>query len=241
MIKMENIRGIAIDIDGTLTEENGTIMLEAIETIRKLKRKYDVKVVLASGNAYPVLMGLARYVGGIDLVIAENGGVVGKREQIKLIGKPEIGLKAREIVKEKLGHMLYESWQNSFRFIDFAFKLRKGYRWEEAFNRAKELIGKKVPEATVVFSRVAIHVKDKSVNKGVGLKAAAEILKIKEENFMAIGDSDVDVEMLMEAGIGVAVANASPKALMHADIITNHPRGKGFIEIINRLFKLDEA
>lgn len=239
MQEIEKIKAIAIDVDGTLTQENGTILLEAIEIIRKLKKKLKIKIVLASGNAYPVLMGLARYIGGVDLVIAENGGVIGIKDKTKIIGNPQISLKARNIIKEKLGHILYESWQNKFRFVDFAFKLKSGYQWKEAIEKSRRIIETSVPEATAVFSGVAIHVKDKKVNKGTGLKIAAEILKLSTENFLAIGDSDVDVEMLMEAGIGAVVANASKKALHHADIIANKSGGKGFIEVVSRLFMIN--
>lgn len=238
--KMLKVKAIAVDVDGTLTQENGSILLEAIEALRKIKKKLDIRIVLASGNAYPVLMGLARYIGNVDLVIAENGGVIGLRNEVKIIGNPEIGLKARNIIKEKLGYMLYESWQNNFRLVDFAFKLRRGYKWEEAVEKAEKIIKTSVPGAISVFSGVAIHVKDKDVNKGSGLKVAAEMLNIKTENFMAIGDSDVDVEMLKKAGIGVAVANASPKAISHADITTKQCGGRGFIEIIDELLKLKQ-
>lgn len=239
--KIINVKAIAVDVDGTLTQENGTILLEAIEALRKVRKELNIKVVLASGNAYPVLMGLARYIGGVDLVIAENGGVVGIKNNMKIIGNPKIGLKARNIIKEKLGYILYESWQNNFRFVDFAFKLRRGYTWEKAVEKAEKIIKTLVPKAIAVFSGVAIHVKDKHVNKGAGLKVAAKMLNIKTEDFMAIGDSDVDVEMLKEAGIGIAVANASPRAISHADIVTKQSGGKGFIEIINKLIKIKQA
>ena len=91
--------------------------------------------------------------------------------------------------------------------------------------------------AVVAFSGVAIHVKDRVVNKGVGLRIAAEMLNLNPKDFMAIGDSDVDVEMMIEAGISIAVSNASKKAIKVANIVTSKPRGWGFIEALEMLLK----
>ncbi|RLE52864.1 MAG: phosphoglycolate phosphatase [Candidatus Methanomethylicota archaeon] len=234
---LKKVKAIAIDVDGTITDETGALHLESIRVLRKVKEKLKIKVVLASGNAYPVLMGLARYIGKIDLVIAENGGVVGFQNKFKINGNPEIGLKARKLISEKLGDIVYESWQNKFRFVDFAFKLREGHTWSEAVKKVKHLIEGEVPEAVVAFSGVAIHVKDRVVNKGVGLRIAAEMLNLNPKDFMAIGDSDVDVEMMIEAGISIAVSNASKKAIKVANIVTSKPRGWGFIEALEMLLK----
>ncbi|MCS7386036.1 MAG: phosphoglycolate phosphatase [archaeon GB-1867-005] len=233
--QLEKVKAIAVDVDGTITDESGALHLEAIKALREVKEKTSVKIVLASGNAYPVLMGLARYLGNVDLVIAENGGVVGFQNNFKIIGRPEIGLKARKLVSSKLGYMLYESWQNKFRFVDFAFKLKRGYNWNEALEKVRQLIENEVPEATAAFSGVAIHVKDKVVNKGAGLIMAAKLLRLSPMDFLAIGDSDVDVEMMIKAGIGIAVANASEKAIKVAKIITKNPRGQGFAEAVKML------
>ncbi len=239
--KIKSSKAIAVDVDGTLTEETGEISLQAISALREMKKKFRLKIVLASGNSYPVLMGLARYIGSVDLVIAENGGVVGYGSKFKVNGNRDIGLRARELVKRRLNHILAESWQNQFRFVDFAFKLRKGHSWSEAVKLVSNLIEKEIPEATSTFSGVAIHVKDRSVNKGLGLKVASEMIGISTKEFIAIGDSDVDVEMMIEAGISIAVANASPKALKVADLVTTKPYADGFMEFYKLISRILEA
>ncbi|HDO20393.1 MAG TPA: phosphoglycolate phosphatase [Candidatus Bathyarchaeota archaeon] len=229
-MKIERIKCLAVDVDGTITDEKNNLDLKAVEMIRKLKEKKKLKIILASGNAYPVLMGIARYIGGIDLVIAENGGIIGWENKYIILGERTIGERARKIINENFSEIVKESWQNEYRKIDFAYKIKRG-SWMEAYEKIKRLMEKKLPEAKVVFSGVAIHVRDRKVNKGEALKKAAEILKFHLEEIMAIGDSDVDVEMLEVAGIGVAVANASEKALRVADIVTWGMRGRGFTEI----------
>jgi len=59
-----------------------------------------------------------------------------------------------------------------------------------------------------------------AVNKGNAVRfLAEEMLGLSAEQVMAIGDGDNDIEMLRYAGIGVAMGNASPALLPHADWI----------------------
>ena len=58
------------------------------------------------------------------------------------------------------------------------------------------------------------------VNKGLAIKKLAEHLKIDMRLTVAIGDYDNDVAMLRAAGCGIAVANASKRALDAADTVT---------------------
>lgn len=237
MINFSKIKCIVVDVDGTLTDENGVLDLKALEKLREVKSKLGVKIVLASGNAYPVLMGLARYIGGIDLIIAENGAIMGFEDRIEIIGDKSIGEEARRIVIEELSDILIESWQCKYRIVDFSFKRRGNIDWEYAYKRTLEIVGRKLPNARISFSGVAIHIGDKRVNKGVALKRVMEIFGLNRDSILAIGDSDVDVEMLMEAGIGVAVANSSRRAMEAAKIITNGAYGNGFIEIMDKLIE----
>ncbi len=57
-------------------------------------------------------------------------------------------------------------------------------------------------------------------NKAIALKWLTEKMGIKMEEVLAIGDSNNDVDMLREAGIGVAMGNAVSDAKDAADHIT---------------------
>lgn len=57
-------------------------------------------------------------------------------------------------------------------------------------------------------------------NKGDALAGLAEYLGFTTENCMAFGDGDNDIPMLKRCGVGVAMANACPKALAAADFVT---------------------
>jgi Cof subfamily protein (haloacid dehalogenase superfamily) len=67
--------------------------------------------------------------------------------------------------------------------------------------------------ATVVqSSRRLVEVHSKQAHKGAALAKLAGLLRIPQEQVMAIGDHDNDETMLAWAGVGVAMGNASPRA-----------------------------
>ncbi|MHC4252566.1 MAG: Cof-type HAD-IIB family hydrolase [Planctomycetota bacterium] len=61
---------------------------------------------------------------------------------------------------------------------------------------------------------------ERGTDKGVALVGLCEALGIPIEAAMACGDGDNDAEMLAAAGLGVAMANASPRTLAAADEVS---------------------
>lgn len=68
--------------------------------------------------------------------------------------------------------------------------------------------------------RTLFEILPKGIGKGVALTKLSEHLGIPIERSVAIGDYDNDVSMLYAAGVGVAVSNASPRALAASDVVT---------------------
>ena len=58
-----------------------------------------------------------------------------------------------------------------------------------------------------------------AANKGDGLMQLSRILELKPEQVMAFGDGGNDITMLKQAGMGIAMGNASPAAKASADYI----------------------
>lgn len=76
---------------------------------------------------------------------------------------------------------------------------------------------------------------NKSVNKGLAIKALADQLGIEREEIMAIGDSLNDREMIQYAGIGVAMGNAREEIKKIADYITESNQEDGVAKAIESL------
>lgn len=78
------------------------------------------------------------------------------------------------------------------------------------------------------------------VNKATALKALAEQWGISAEEVMAIGDSLNDREMILYAGIGVAVENAHPEIKKIADYITSSNKEDGVAKALEKFVFKEE-
>ena len=86
----------------------------------------------------------------------------------------------------------------------------------------------------VLSQSYVYEVLPKGYNKGTGLKNLAEKLGIKQEEVMAIGDGNNDVEMLEYANYGVAMGNASKLVRNAAKYTTDTNENDGVAKAIRK-------
>ena len=67
------------------------------------------------------------------------------------------------------------------------------------------------------------------INKGAGLLELARRLGVPREETMAIGDNSNDVPMIADAGLGVAVANATAEAKAAAGYVCERTNNEGAV------------
>ena len=79
----------------------------------------------------------------------------------------------------------------------------------------------------------------KNINKWVALEKLAEKLDIKREEIIAIGDNMNDIEMIKNAGLGIAMGNAADEVKEVADHITASYTEEGVKQAIEK-FVLNE-
>ncbi|MCD6563923.1 MAG: phosphoglycolate phosphatase [Thermoproteales archaeon] len=220
---------VIVDVDGTLTDAYGNIHSNVVKMLEKLKNK-DFDVILSSGNGYFILVGLAYYLPVNRLVIAENGGVVGFRDNKLVLGDRNKAVKARDIIIRKRGDIIKESWQNKCRIVDLAFRPRiDKMSLDDAYRVIKDVL-RDMDDVIVENSGWAIHVRDSEVNKGKGLLKVCEILGYDEHDTIAVGDSITDLSMFKIAGFSIAVGNASSELISIANYVTQKSYGEGFVE-----------
>jgi len=86
----------------------------------------------------------------------------------------------------------------------------------------------------VIDTGYAIHLQTPGVNKGTALVALAQEMHLSPADFLAIGDSLNDIQMLKTAGIGVTVANAHPETKAVVQYVATKEYGDGFVEAIKK-------
>jgi hypothetical protein len=224
-------RAVIADVDGTITDKSRQINLDSISVIRTLVGN-DIPVVLASGNTECSLTFLCKMIGTDGTIIAENGGLykityAGER---KICSDRAACLEAYERISryyEERGVEL-RLYSPEYRFADVAF---------ERIVDPAEVRGivSDMP-VKILDSGFAIHIQSGGVNKGTTFALVAEEMGIPLSDFVAVGDSDNDREMLQIAGLGVAVAGGQSGAAGAADRISTKEYGDGFSEIIRDIF-----
>lgn len=85
--------------------------------------------------------------------------------------------------------------------------------------------------------RTLYEILPKGANKGTALCKMAELLGIKQERTIAVGDYNNDISMIKAAGAGFAVANAVDEVKAVADYITVSNNESAIAAIVDKLDK----
>jgi phosphoglycolate phosphatase (TIGR01487 family) len=225
------LKALLTDIDGTITNNARRIDTGAIELIRLLADQ-GIEVVLASGNTSCFMESVSKMIGTQGSFIAENGGVfrAGYQGKPRLQGSQEEchrALETLQVYYRKKGKEL-ELYSPTYRFVDLAFA--RTVPVEEVRSVLSD------HPVQVMDTGYAIHLQSPGINKGTALTALARELGLSPKDFLAVGDSLNDIEMLKVAGIGAAVANAHPDAKAVAAYTAEKEYGNGFVEAVKKYY-----
>jgi phosphoglycolate phosphatase (TIGR01487 family) len=230
------LKALLTDIDGTVTDPSRRLSTAAVEVMRSLADK-GVEVVLASGNTACFMDALCRIIGTNGTFIAENGGVfrVGFTGTLHLKGDQNRCKKALEAVQAYYRDRGKEIvlLSPAYRFTDLAFARTVPADEVEAILKDHPV--------KVIDTGYAIHLQAPGIDKGTALEALAQEMNLLPSDFLAIGDSVNDIQMLRKAGIGITVANAHPDTKEAAEFIAEKEYGDGFVEAITRYFSYFRA
>lgn len=83
-----------------------------------------------------------------------------------------------------------------------------------------------------------LEITAKGVNKSSALDHICEGLNIAKDNVIAFGDQLNDMEMVRDAGIGVAMGNAHPDLKQVADIVTDDNNNDGIAKVLEEILDL---
>ena len=229
------IEAIAVDIDGTITDERRRICISAIEALRKAEDK-GIPTIIVTGNVVNYAYATEVLIGCSGGIVCENGGVVFKEGEnnnaVETLVDRDFVTSAEDHLKEKLGEKfdIHASHDNMYRLTETVFyKTLKREELEDALKDFKYL-----DELEIYDSGFALHITDKSVNKGTSLRYLCERNGINMNNVMAIGDSQNDEDFLKEAGYKIAVGNAEDRLKEISTYTCEKMFGDGVAEAIEK-------
>lgn len=250
---MNNIHAIFTDLDGTLLNDEKEIGNYTKEVIKKYKN--DINIIPTSARSFNRIKPYLEELGLLDnfnYTICFNGALIVNNQGVELfsshISKSTMQELTNLIDKYNIEWMIYTKNElfkrskiediNKFIRDNDTFKLIGTSTEEKIDEIRKELsvMNDKLEITTSMSGRLVI------VNKGSTKATAVEKIMVRlnigRENIIAIGDGENDIEMIKNAGYGVAMLNAPETVKKTARMITKYTNnedgvGKIIEEILN--------
>jgi len=225
-----NIKLIAIDMDGTLLNDEQLISDENRNAIREAEDK-GVYVVISTGRTLMTCRELAESLKLSSFLITANGSEIWDSNfnlvERKLLHTDHI--KMMWDLRNKHNTNFWAStvnkvWRGEFpenitdhEWLKFGFDIED----DDIRNEVLEELRKNKELEITNSSPTNIEVNALGINKAAALAKVTEKLGFTMENVMAMGDSLNDIAMIKEAGLGVAMGNAQDIVKETADYITD--------------------
>ncbi len=258
-----SIKLIALDLDNTLITKTTDFSKADLDAIEKAKEA-GIYVTLASGRAYRSLKMFIDRLELDTYSISTGGAIISDKNNKRLYTKFVEPKTAAEIIRFAYDNGYYAQVYINDDFCFYrAGKESALYEeatgvpgvLDEKLAERDEIETAKIlfidepdriealrPVLENQFSHIKalrsfphyLEINHEDCGKGSALKALGEMLGIKREEMMAIGDSEIDVSMIEYAGIGVAMGNAAEHIKKAADYITEDVLNSGVAEAINK-------
>lgn len=134
-------------------------------------------------------------------------------------------------------NMVCTEVENLADFLCFApIKILMSVQPEE-LQEVQSTIAAMLPESLTVVQTAAFYLEviPKVINKGQGIRDICKVLQITPEEVISFGDAANDIPMLLAAGVGVAMGNASEAVKQAADMVTLSNNEDGIAAALEKL------
>ncbi len=262
-LKTTGYKLIALDLDDTLltaakevSPKNKTAINRAVHA--------GVRVVLASGRTIEGMQFVMDTLGHRDYAISAGGAVVTDPAGREVYSRPVPPRTARQIMAYAASKNAYfqifcgsdfyfvsrTAYTDEYeKFCRITGKEDPGIMDWKKINTSKILIidqqeridqmrtelASRFPDVKPVYSQNGyLEIVNATASKGKALSFITGELGLAKQQVIAVGDSEIDIPMLLAAGLGVAVANAREEVLRIADHITAASEENGVAAVINQ-------
>lgn len=255
-----NIKGIAFDIDGTLIPRGCNNVSDKTKEILKVMKNKKYPLVIITSRSHQEMKSLDKtFLELFDYAVLSTGTLIFKNWC--LIRKNTIHREMFSTFIDTLekNNIMYGYSRNDFEFIYSQtastelqgrysslfmgdYKVRKLELKDEVIDfiyllEKNQLINlKKYVTEQIELCDFKIHgqVKPAGINKGYGLREVAKELKMKASDFLVFGDGINDIPMFREAGISVAMGNASDEVKNQANFTCGIDKEDGVAQFIEK-------
>src|SRR5690625_89141 len=243
--KMKNIKLIALDMDGTLLNDEGIVTGYTKDVIQEALAQ-DIHVVLTTGRPLPLCYPFAEELNLSSYIISSNGAEIWtvqkellerhSMDALLMENLWDIGIKRNHHMWVVATDKLFLDQNKPDNFYDYEW-LKIGYGQLNKLEKEELLfeLEKKEDQIEVTNSSLTnLEVNKGGVNKAAALKSVCKRINISMNEVLAAGDSLNDLKMIEQVGVGVAMENAQELIKQSADYITETNNNDGVAKAIER-------
>lgn len=232
---LAQIEVLLSDIDGTMTRR-GRIPAEVVEWLPRLAEA-GIEVVPCTGRSAGELLGLVRYLPGIERGIAENGGILVVPDEPLVPLRPLVDRQALAQAADELGKR--RAWQ----LAPCSFARLTDQAWERAGRSEDELHDlREAAEGLglhLTWSSVHIHLTLAAPDKGAGALQLLAQDGIAPAKAASIGDAPNDEGLWVAGRFGLQVGTSDAERvwplLRHKPSVRVGRSADGWIELARAL------
>ncbi|UQZ33308.1 phosphoglycolate phosphatase [Paenibacillus sp. PK3_47] len=242
-------RLLALDMDGTLLNDEQLITPKTVEWIKKAIDA-GVHVCLSTGRASRSAMPYAEQLGLKTPMIMVNGSEVWRAPHElyrRSLMDPVLVQKMYDIAQELgIWYWAYSvdevynkhNWDGDIQGREW---LKFGYSTEDDEIRHKLLMllqdlgGLEITNS----SPTNLEINPLGVNKASGIREVCKLLGLDMSQVVAVGDSLNDLAAIQQCGFGVAMGNAQETVKQEADAVVSSNNEDGIAEVIQKYILSD--
>jgi Cof subfamily protein (haloacid dehalogenase superfamily) len=228
---MSRYRLLALDLDGTLLNENSEISPANEEWVRRA-RDAGITVCLSTGRGFVSAFPFAEQLDLETPMITVNGGEIWRKphelHQRTLLDADRVAALYRlALIHRDTWFWAYSTenifnkdhWvedMHSHRWLKFGYFTENPEVLSELWKEVRAMDGLELSNS----SPFNIEINPAGVSKAAALKEVCRFLGIDMSEAVSVGDSLNDIEAIRACGLGVAMGNAQEEVKAAADIVT---------------------
>lgn len=235
-------RLLALDMDGTLLNDEQIITPETVKWIHKAVEA-GIYVCLSTGRAFKNAYPYAQELGLSTPMITVNGSEVWRRPnelyRRSLMDPQAVGAMHALAVEHKVWFWAYaveglfreDNWDGNLEGREW---LKFGYYTEDDEIRHRILLQLQDMGGLEITNSSPhnLEINPGGVNKATGISEVCKLLGLTMDQVVAVGDSLNDLAAIQAAGLGVAMGNAQETVKQEADAVVAGNNEDGIAEVI---------
>lgn len=237
------LRLLLLDVDGVLTAgEAQPLDLALLGALADLNRRARADpslpgVTLCTGRPAPYVEVMLQAIDGHLPAIFENGCGLYVPREYRFLPHPALAEGGRSFaaIRERLRRALVETGRVFFQpGKEFSLSLfpLNGVAVEDLLPLAAAALGPEAQAVSLVYSVSCLNVIPSGLDKGGGLQFLCRQAGYQPAEVLAVGDSDVDLPLLAQAGHAAAPANANGAVRQMAAYVSPYPTTAGVRDIL---------